>query len=105
GVESLTLDGIDHGNEILFLVQIVRRIDLVDALILRDERGGGRDLLHIDGEEVTLVVSRPLTCCAIRASCSCERRVRLTRCLRHSLAHRRRSGTKPTILLTCAPEN
>jgi hypothetical protein len=51
-IEALTLDGIDHGNEILLVVQIVRRIDLVEALILRDDRGGRgfRQLFHIDRE-------------------------------------------------------
>ena len=29
GIESLALDGIDDGNEILFVVQIVRSIDLL----------------------------------------------------------------------------
>ena len=36
-IEALTLNGIDHRDEILLLVQIVRRIDLVEALILRDD--------------------------------------------------------------------
>src|SRR6185437_4497256 len=38
GIESLTLDSIDHGYEILFLVQVVRRVDLVDAPVPPDER-------------------------------------------------------------------
>src|SRR5207249_5151126 len=41
GIESVTLDGTDHRNEILFLVQIVGSIDSVDARVLPDDRGGG----------------------------------------------------------------
>ncbi len=37
GIESLALDSIDDGNEILFLVQIVRSIDFVEVLILPDD--------------------------------------------------------------------
>src|SRR5256885_6765227 len=36
GIESLTRDGIDHGREILLLVQIVRNIDDLDALVVRE---------------------------------------------------------------------
>src|SRR5262245_52108310 len=36
GIESVTLDGIEHGHEILFLVQIVRSVDLVDTSIVFD---------------------------------------------------------------------
>ena len=35
-IESVTLDGIEHRNEILLLVQIVRSIDRVDALVVVD---------------------------------------------------------------------
>src|SRR5215467_8733985 len=42
GVASVTLDGMDHGNTILFLVQILRSIDRVDARVLPDDRGRGR---------------------------------------------------------------
>src|SRR5262245_25604694 len=34
GIESITLDSIEHRHEILFLVQIVRSIDDVDAPVV-----------------------------------------------------------------------
>src|SRR5262245_49739420 len=52
GIETVTLDRIYHGEEILFLVQVVRSIDVVDARVHREERGGGgvRQFFHVDGE-------------------------------------------------------
>src|SRR4051812_3354831 len=97
GIESVTLDGVDHRNEILLIVQIVRGVDLVEALVVRDDRrtAASRHLLHVDGEQITIVVGGHLTCGAVGVSLRCQHPVRLSR--------RRRAWSNPTILLTRGP--
>src|SRR6266542_6952090 len=74
GAELLTLDRIDHGNEILFLVQIVRGIDRVDARVLVEQRPlGSRHLEHVDRDQPTLVEGGHLTRSAVRVPLSSER--------------------------------
>src|SRR6478609_6046055 len=71
GVECITRDGIDHGLEILWLVQIVRRIDRVEGRVVLKQRIRRRYLEHVDGDLPTLVEDGPLTPGAIRAPSEC----------------------------------
>src|SRR6476620_4320762 len=69
GVESLALDGIDHRNKVLFIVEIIGRIDLVDVPVVCDRRRRCtlRHLLHVDGEQITIVQRGCLACRTIGA--------------------------------------
>src|SRR4051794_21939243 len=60
GVEPLTLDGIDHREEVLLLVEVVRGVDRVDALIVREHRARRWHLEHVDGDLLPLVEDGPL---------------------------------------------
>jgi hypothetical protein len=74
GVEPLTLDGIDHRKEVLFVVEIVRGIDRVDAAVALEQRAfSSRHLEHVDRDLVPLVEDRPLSRRAVRTPLSRER--------------------------------
>src|SRR5437899_5538582 len=76
-LESITLNGIDHRKEILFLIQVLGREDLVNTRVLRNGRGRSifGQLHHVDGEQLTVVESWHLTSSAVHARRNCETRM------------------------------
>jgi len=67
GVHPVTRDGIDHRKEVLLFVEVVRGVDRVDALVVREQRVRRRHLEHVDGDLPPLVEDGPLSRSAVRA--------------------------------------
>src|SRR6266542_6231237 len=74
GVEALTLDGIDHREEVLLVVEVVRGVDRVDGGVVLEQRLRRRHLEHVDGDLFPLVEDGPLKRSAVWAPLRCERR-------------------------------